>query len=72
MRGAVRRPRAGQGGAGEAKPRKKKEEKTPECVELRISANETGALCSSLKTKASKKHEKEFKKARERHPSPDY
>ncbi len=27
---------------------------------------------SALKTKASKKHSKEYKKARERHPTPEY
>jgi hypothetical protein len=33
---------------------------------------EANAAASSLKTKAAKKHPKEYKKARERYPSPEY
>ncbi|KAI1843041.1 hypothetical protein JX265_005179 [Neoarthrinium moseri] len=55
-----------------AKSRARFQEGVQDAQEVRANLEWTSKKVSSMKTKASKKHSKEYKKARERYPSPEY
>ncbi|KAI0136897.1 hypothetical protein BJ170DRAFT_34854 [Xylariales sp. AK1849] len=55
-----------------AKSRARFQEGVQDAQEVRANLEWTSKKVSSMKTKASRKHSKEYKKARERFPSPEY
>ncbi|KAH8677834.1 hypothetical protein BX600DRAFT_431153 [Xylariales sp. PMI_506] len=55
-----------------AKTRARFQEGMQDAQEVRADLEWTSKKVSSLKTKASRKHSKEYKKSRERYPSPEY
>ncbi|KAK8039351.1 hypothetical protein PG993_007762 [Apiospora rasikravindrae] len=55
-----------------AKSRARFQEGVQDAQEVRANLEWTSKKISSMKTKASKKHSKEYQKARQRYPSPEY
>jgi hypothetical protein len=55
-----------------AKSRARFQEGVQDAQEVRANLEWTSKKVSSMKVKASKKHSKEYRKARERYPSPEY